>query len=203
MSHSAFFYGTLMHPKILTKVIKNDGSHLRICPAVLLEHTRHKVKLEEYPGVIPFSRGRALFDRELTQEEKYVRGTLVHGLTNMDILLLDVFEGTEYTRGPVPVHPLKDTINLFEYSVSKDDKHLVLNPPALLPPIEKLAEAIPAETYIYRDIKKLDAELWSFGEFVRLNAWKWYQPEANEVDGRNSRYRDSDDIVTETIAVQA
>jgi len=32
---SAFFYGTLMHPKILTRVIGNDGSHLEICPAVL------------------------------------------------------------------------------------------------------------------------------------------------------------------------
>jgi hypothetical protein len=32
----AFFYGTLMHPKILERVIKNDGSHLEICPAVLM-----------------------------------------------------------------------------------------------------------------------------------------------------------------------
>lgn len=33
---SAFFYGTLLHPKILKRVIDNDGSHLEICPAVLL-----------------------------------------------------------------------------------------------------------------------------------------------------------------------
>ena len=33
---SAFFYGTLLHPKILKRVIGNDGSHLEICPAVLL-----------------------------------------------------------------------------------------------------------------------------------------------------------------------
>ncbi|KAG7451186.1 uncharacterized protein BT62DRAFT_990816 [Guyanagaster necrorhizus] len=203
MSHSAFFYGTLMHPKILTKVIKNDGSHLEICPAVLLEHTRHKVKSEEYPGVIPFSQGQTFFDRELTQEEKCVRGTLVHGLTNMDILLLDVFEGTEYTREPIPVHPLEDTINLSEYSVSNDDKYLVPNLPAPLPPIEELAEAIPAETYIYRDTNNLDAELWSFADFVRFNAWKWYQPEASEVDGRNGRYHGSANVVTETIAVKA
>lgn len=32
----AFFYGTLLHPKILKRVIGNDGSHLEICPAVLL-----------------------------------------------------------------------------------------------------------------------------------------------------------------------
>lgn len=57
----AFFYGTLMHPKILERVIRNDGSHLEICPAALMvrpylrlenwllihdqEHTRHKVKV--------------------------------------------------------------------------------------------------------------------------------------------------------------
>ena len=34
--HSAFFYGILMHPKILLGVISNDGSHLKLCPAVLL-----------------------------------------------------------------------------------------------------------------------------------------------------------------------
>lgn len=33
---SAFFYGTLMHPKILKRVLRNDASHLQICPAVLM-----------------------------------------------------------------------------------------------------------------------------------------------------------------------
>ena len=37
---SAFFYGTLLHPKILKRVIGNDGSHLEICPAVLLVSVR-------------------------------------------------------------------------------------------------------------------------------------------------------------------
>lgn len=31
----AFFYGTLMHPAILRRVIANDGSHLEICSAIL------------------------------------------------------------------------------------------------------------------------------------------------------------------------
>lgn len=34
--HAAFFYGTLMHPMILRRVINNSGNHLKICPAVLL-----------------------------------------------------------------------------------------------------------------------------------------------------------------------
>ena len=33
---SAFFYGTLLHPKVLKRVIGNDGQHLTIRPAVLL-----------------------------------------------------------------------------------------------------------------------------------------------------------------------
>jgi len=32
---TAFFYGTLMIPKILKNVISNDGSHLKLCPAIL------------------------------------------------------------------------------------------------------------------------------------------------------------------------
>lgn len=35
-SYSAFFYGTLLHPYVLKRVIHNDGSHLSFCPAVLL-----------------------------------------------------------------------------------------------------------------------------------------------------------------------
>ena len=33
---SLFFYGTLMHPKILKRVIRNDGAHLQLCSALLL-----------------------------------------------------------------------------------------------------------------------------------------------------------------------
>jgi hypothetical protein len=33
---SAFFYGTLMHPKIFKRVIQNEGTHLTIAPAALL-----------------------------------------------------------------------------------------------------------------------------------------------------------------------
>ncbi len=38
--YTAFFYGTLMHPKILKAVIRNDGSHSSHMPCC-------------YPGTIP------------------------------------------------------------------------------------------------------------------------------------------------------
>ena len=31
----AFFYGTLLHPKVLKRVINNDGNHLSVTPAIL------------------------------------------------------------------------------------------------------------------------------------------------------------------------
>lgn len=65
-SKAAFFYGTLLHPMVLKRVIGNDGQHLMICPAILpvsrfelyikrqildiepeslQEHTRHQIKV--------------------------------------------------------------------------------------------------------------------------------------------------------------
>ena len=40
-SHSAFFYGTLMHPEVLLKILDSDGSHLEIAPATL--QVRHQL----------------------------------------------------------------------------------------------------------------------------------------------------------------
>jgi hypothetical protein len=35
MSHTCFFYGTLLHPAVIKKVIENDAEHLAFSPAVL------------------------------------------------------------------------------------------------------------------------------------------------------------------------
>ncbi|KAF8442491.1 hypothetical protein L210DRAFT_3536793 [Boletus edulis BED1] len=44
---AAFFYGTLLHPEILKRVIGHDGSYLQIRPALLLDYTRHKINVDE------------------------------------------------------------------------------------------------------------------------------------------------------------
>ncbi|KAK7033154.1 hypothetical protein R3P38DRAFT_2921062 [Favolaschia claudopus] len=85
---AAFFYGTLMHPKILKKIIENDGSHLQICQAVLLNFTRHEIKFEDYPG-----------------------------LTASDLEKLDEWEDAEYERQKVVVHPLEDLVYLPDYEM--------------------------------------------------------------------------------------
>lgn len=52
----------------------------------------------DYPGIIPYTMGKALFkDREFNQEERSVRGILVSGLTEADMAALDIFEGTVRT----------------------------------------------------------------------------------------------------------
>ncbi|KAG5643018.1 hypothetical protein DXG03_001756 [Asterophora parasitica] len=200
---SAFFYGTLMHPKVLQRVIKHEGADLEISPAVLLvcrsvklpatsaelishigapqDYTRHKVKRAEYPGLIPYEQGRVLVDRDLEPEERSVRGTLVTGLSERDIKLLDIFEGSEYVRKPIDVHPLSPLVKLAEYPI--DEKALIPAKPPALPAREELSVPVNAETYVYHHYKRLEPELWSFEEFVQKNAWKWYgeQPPNDDV----------------------
>ena len=50
--HTAFFYGTLMHPEILMRVIANDGAHLRLCPAILLVCPRNQIWAGYYAIII-------------------------------------------------------------------------------------------------------------------------------------------------------
>jgi hypothetical protein len=54
-THKAFFYGTLMHPEILKRVIGNDGSHLEICPAVLMASNLdvHNDRSPDWMWIIP------------------------------------------------------------------------------------------------------------------------------------------------------
>jgi len=158
-----------MHPKILKAVIKNDGSHLQLCPAVLLEFTRHQVKDADYPGILPVNRGSTLFNRPLTQEECSVRGTVVRGLTARDIKRLDTFEGSEYTRECVHVQPLGPFTDVSTHSIDLVPSHS----PPLPTPLDR-SLAIEAETYVYIEANNLDSELWSFEDFVKNNAWRWY-----------------------------
>ncbi|KAI9593704.1 hypothetical protein BDF19DRAFT_334751, partial [Syncephalis fuscata] len=90
---SAFFYGSLMHPKVLTRVLsKNDlpGPDEGV-PAVLMGYRRHPIMHAAYPACVP---GR---------DKDTVQGLFVQGLTEEHICLLDYFEGNEYTRERVLV----------------------------------------------------------------------------------------------------
>lgn len=47
----------------------------------------------DYPGVVPYATSVKLIGRELTEDERSVRGVIVRGLTKSDFQLLDNFEG--------------------------------------------------------------------------------------------------------------
>ncbi|KAI0293528.1 hypothetical protein BC826DRAFT_891033, partial [Russula brevipes] len=93
---SVFLYRTLMHPKILKRVLGYDAMHPRICPAILtvppcLVHTRHKVEFADYPRHLPSKQSKTRRSSDMSSlnpEEDSVRGTLVAGLTARDIALL-------------------------------------------------------------------------------------------------------------------
>ncbi|KAG6899298.1 hypothetical protein C0993_011460 [Termitomyces sp. T159_Od127] len=177
---SAFFYGTLMHPKVLQRVIGHKGSLLEICPAVLLNYTRHKVKRAEYPGMVPYEQSNVLLCHDLPLEDRSVRGTLVIGLSPKDIALLDTFEGDDYVRKGVDVHPLSTFVKLSQYPV--DDETLIPSKPPALP--ETLAPPFRTDTYVYNMLDRLEPDLWSFEDFVKKNAWKWYREQLPEDDVR-------------------
>jgi hypothetical protein len=209
MSRTAFFYGTLMHPRILRRVIGNDGSHLQICPGILLDHTRHQVRYADYPGILPYEESKTMFKGELEPEERSVRGTLVTGLTDADMVLLDIFEGNvrrplelivipdcrpkEYGLKKVFVHPLGTFCDLESDNSLEKSGSIVPTSPPPLPPISDLPDSMEVETYIYARMANLNPDLWSFEEFVKNNAWKWYGRGADEnvdfteVDRRNRR----------------
>ncbi|KAJ7066992.1 hypothetical protein C8F01DRAFT_980057 [Mycena amicta] len=162
---SAFFYGTLMHPRILTRVV-GDGSHLQISPAILLNYTRHRVRYADYPGILPYSEASAFFELDFDREACSVRGTMVTGLTAQDMEYLDAFESDEYKRQKVPVHPLGNLVALADYTMA-------IGLPTSLPSDEELQASVEVDTYVYLNPNNLLPDIWDFDEFVAQNAWKW------------------------------
>lgn len=69
-------------------------SSITITPALLLAYTCHKVRLCDYPAIIPSS------------STSSVHGTYVSGLTDGDIWRLDIFEGGQYVRKKLKIRTL-------------------------------------------------------------------------------------------------
>ncbi|KAL8279230.1 hypothetical protein RQP46_008267 [Phenoliferia psychrophenolica] len=98
-----FFYGTLMVPAVLERVLGRKGTGLTTSDAVLDAHARFHVAGCDYPAVVSAPAGSAILGRALSQDEGSVRGSLVTGLTPEDVAFLDEFEGDEYIRTSVVV----------------------------------------------------------------------------------------------------
>ena len=150
-SHSAFFYGTLMSPRVLHRVChgphlpysttRNLNPALTVKPALLTGFRRHRVRRADYPAIVPDAEGT-------------VRGTLVEGLNEGDMWRLDIFEGDDYERRRVTVRPIE-----------KDGERI--------PPSE-LGTDVECETYVWiASRRELEDREWDFDEFVREKIGRW------------------------------
>jgi hypothetical protein len=55
-----------------------------------------------------------------------------------------------------------------------DEESVLTKKPPPLPSPAEMAPGLDAETYVYKTFQNLEAELWSFGDFVKNSARKWY-----------------------------
>ncbi|KAL9138442.1 MAG: hypothetical protein Q9175_000326 [Cornicularia normoerica] len=141
---SAFFYGTLMAPQVLYRVVygttnptPSQISRLIIEPAILPQYTRRRVRDCDYPAIIPSREPGAC-----------VRGTYVRGLTSDAQRRLDLFEGSQYER-------IRLRLNLLDEKGNE-------------------GEEMEAETYVWaEDIRGLEDGEWDFEEFRREKMGRW------------------------------
>ncbi|EOD51209.1 putative disease resistance protein [Neofusicoccum parvum UCRNP2] len=158
---TAFFYGTLMVPQVMYRVIYNSSDPqpwqktlTTAKPAFLPGYQRRKVRQADYPGIIPVA-------TDSSSPSSSVRGTLVTGLTEGDIFRLDTFEGDEYERRRVPVRVV---------TAGRVDATDV--PGGVFAPTE--TEEVVAETYVWTAGEdRLEPGEWDFDEFVREKLRRW------------------------------
>jgi hypothetical protein len=166
-SHTAFFYGTLMAPTVMWRVI--HGTHkpeewekerTTTTPALLTGYERRKVWGCDYPAIT-------------NGEGATVRGTLVKGLTDMDLMRLDIFEGSQYERKKVKVRVLPE-LGLDENADEKASEG---------------DEMVDAETYVWVAREdELEPKEWDFEEFKREKLHRW----AGDMDWEDGGFEDVD-----------
>lgn len=94
----------------------------------------------------------------------------------------------EYAREDVFVHPLSPLIPLLQYTLpavtNTDVGNVVPVAHTPLPPVSEMPSEIQVQTYIFREIQKIDQErgIWTFDDFCQTNAWKW---SGNELEKRD------------------
>ncbi|KAK1688025.1 AIG2-like family protein [Colletotrichum godetiae] len=146
--HTAFFYGTLMEPKVFFTVVQGNGNPPQaikdlytFTPALLHDHTRHRVQSADYPGMIPEAGGSVL-------------GIYATGLTDANVLKLDFFEGSEYEKKMVTVKVRGGGGDAGAGAEQKEE--------------DKEAMA-----YIYKRPENLERVEWSFEEFRKDKMHVW------------------------------
>lgn len=92
---SCFFYGTLMFPAIVTRLLGRSASELDFSEAILPGFVRLHIKERDYPALVTLEDANKTFGN---LGEDSVKGVLVKGLTSAEMDLLDEWEGDEYFK---------------------------------------------------------------------------------------------------------
>jgi hypothetical protein len=131
-------YGT--HDLSIDKHKAKLAASLSIKPAILHDYCRHRVERADYPGIV-------------AEKGHTVRGTYVTGLTEHDIVNLDMFEGSEYRKRKVKVVLLKPG--------SHND-------------LVETGGEVQTETYVFTGgYHRLEKEEWDFEEFRKEKLHRW------------------------------
>ena len=72
------------------------------------------------------------------------------------------------------MHPLTPFGSLNTPQGGEGDSALLPQHASPLPPTSELPEGVEAHTYGFQDIRWLEPTLWSFDDFIKKCAWKWY-----------------------------
>ncbi|KAJ5689269.1 disease resistance protein Aig2 [Penicillium macrosclerotiorum] len=182
--HVLFFYGTLMAPQILHRVVHGhpdpepwQKAMLRFQPAVLNGYRRHRVRGADYPGIVPATEPSPPGCSSVAS----VLGTLVSGLTDGDIHRLDMFEGSEYTRETVHVHTLPEPSHPTDETGSSTDGQLkdALDAAGSQGQIE--GDKVAAVTYVWAaGVERLEEAAWDFETFKREKMAWWVEADERE-----------------------
>ncbi|PLN77672.1 putative disease resistance protein Aig2 [Aspergillus taichungensis] len=137
--HVLFFYGTLMAPQILHRVIHGSPTPeawqkalLTFKPAVLHGYRRHRVRGADYPGIARVSTSSDTINGSSSPSPSTTRGegldktasvfgTVVSGLTQGDLHRLDIYEGAEYAKERVSVRILQESLPESEDRISSSN----------------------------------------------------------------------------------
>ena len=157
-----------MSPEVLYRVIYGTTSpdtwqkdRLSIQPGLLYGYQRHRVKYADYPAIYPLNGD----NNTPNLRSRGVLGVIVKGLSDMDVLRLDIFEGDQYDRKQVEAYPLKHSSDSLNHVPSS-------------------GSSIRVETYIWKPkhFFELDPAEWDFEEFRREKLRYWAGPEVMRDD---------------------
>ncbi|UZJ57168.1 hypothetical protein CBS101457_006488 [Exobasidium rhododendri] len=193
-TYTLFFFGTLVHPRILSNVIRNDGAHVQIQPAILPGYVIHHITNEDYPGMVAREQSDSIMKKLRssasstngnTQEApavvvaEAVRGTVARGLTASDVIKLDAFEGDEYVRTGVNVIADDSVPALTNDKRPRDESmgHILskLDTNRIAQLMKTQAQEF-ANVYLWKaSIDLLEPRVWDFADFANSGKdAKWY-----------------------------